>query len=111
MSSSGELQDAEGRVWARFYDVRESYGAIVAECELAGIPPDALAVFNKHERRVLNLELSFIDKLEEQIAGFDLYIVWQGESQRVKVYDVQMPQGGISFRLRPRSGAANSFQP
>ena len=99
MKKTGRLEDDRGRIWARFRNARDSYGAVIAESEIVDMPEYALAVFKAHEKHVLNQQLSLVDELETKIESFDLWIVWEGEPERVKVWDIQIPEGGISFRL------------
>ena len=99
MITRGTLQDVTGRVWLRFTEAHESYGAVVARCELLDMPPEAKAVFDEHEQRVLHQELSFLHHLKEKIRGFGLQLVWDGEHQRSAPLDVQLLDGEVSFRL------------
>ena len=101
MKRRGRLQDRTGKIWARFTDARDAYGAFVARCELLNMPPGARTVFEEHEQRVSRQELSFVDDLKETIRGFGLQVVWDGEDQIIGVADVQLFETEISFRLSP----------
>jgi hypothetical protein len=80
---------------------KESYGAIVARVEILDMPPEARHIFEEHEKRAAHQELRFIHEVEKRILAFDLWIVWDGESEPTKVWDVQIFEGDIAFRLSP----------
>ena len=101
MKTGGTLQDGTGKLWMRFTDARDSYGAFVARCEILDMPPEARAVFEEHEQRVSKQELSFLDDIKKVIRGFGLQVVWDGEHQWVEALDVQLFEGEVSFRLNP----------
>jgi hypothetical protein len=99
MKTSGRLQDIDGNVWARFKDAHESYGVILAQSEIVDMPEDARATFKKHEEMALKQLLLHTDKIEEQIARFNLRVVWESEDEAIRVSDIQVGESTLSFRL------------
>jgi hypothetical protein len=96
--SSGVLVDYAGTVWARFTNAQEKYGAIVADCELIDMPDVARAIFAEQERRVSRQEFSMLEDVERKLRTFTLWVIWEHTQEKERVSDVQITDGGVSFK-------------
>ena len=101
MKVSGTIQDFHGMILARFFNATESYGAVVADCEILAMPESARVLFRELERRVESQLLKTIHEIEMQIEKLNLNVVWDDEDQKCRVWSVQFLRGGVSFRLAP----------
>ena len=74
---------------------------MVAVHEIVDMPENAKSVFKQFEQLVSSQSFSLLDELDEKLRSFDLWIVWDDEMFPIKVWDVQVSESGISFRLDP----------
>ena len=103
MKTSGILCDQDGKNWLKFHNAQVRYGAFVANYNLVDFPKQEREIFREHEDRVSRQEFSLIEEVERKIDEFKLSVIWEGEKEPVRVYDVQLISGRLSFRTTPRA--------
>ena len=95
------LIGANGEKWLSFRNATIKGKTVCADYEILAMPPEALAIFRNFEELVNIQAFSCLNELYEPIDQFGLKVLWEETVTPVRIYNVQVTSGGVSFRLTP----------